>query len=259
MTARRIKENSIKGLLLFSLFSALSLKSCSVSAQSSRDARDLQIYEKVQSWKDSVRKLNPRKRPIYLGGEVSLAFPQYDLKSNIAQLNGLHVNYIGTNLGGVLANPITKLKANVGMYYSGSSVPYTMNLLQAGASASVYLLRLKQVTYHSFEPYATIGFTYQQTKFYGNYLPTDENNRSTQGNYSTTEAPLLGRIASDQMNIGAGVEYQLESSNDKFMHFFAEINYGVQLSQHASTTHFSGTNIANSTSITVGVSLGILK
>jgi hypothetical protein len=260
MTARRIQDNSIKGLILFSLFVALSLKSLIVGAQSSRDILDGVISKKVKAWHDSVRKLRSKKSPTYLGGELSLSFPQYNLKSQIAELAGLHVSYIGTNLGGMVGSPIGKLKANVGMYYSNPSVPYTIDMMQGSLAASVYVLRLKKVKYHSFEPYAGVGFTYQGTKFYGNYLPFTDNGISTQTtNYSVTDPPLLGKTGFALLNLTTGVEYQLESTCNLFIHLFAEVNYGVAVSSAASNHSFSGTAPASPASVSVGINFGILK
>src|SRR5207237_9475966 len=133
---------SFKGLMLFSLFIVISLKSCAVNAQSSRSSYDEPISKKVKAWDDSVTKTKPKRTPVFLGAEISTAFPQYTLKSMIPALDGLRVNYIGTNLGGLVANSIGKLKANVGLYYSGPSVPYTIEMLHGAISATLYILRI---------------------------------------------------------------------------------------------------------------------
>src|SRR6478736_9710665 len=123
----QINRSSIKGLILLALFTVLILNSCKAKAQSHREVLDLQIAEKVKAWEDSMLRLNPAKNPTYLGGEISLAVPQYKLNSNISHLSGMKAGFMGVNLGGVLANQLGKLKANAGMYYSNSSVPYTID------------------------------------------------------------------------------------------------------------------------------------
>jgi len=259
MTTTRLKYNSVKGLMLFCLFAIMSLKSCMVSAQSSRKQLDELISRKAKAWDDSIKGLKLKKQPLYMGAELSMAVPQYILKSRVAALDGLRVNYLGTNIGGVIGNPIGKLKANVGMYYSEPSVPYTMEMLQGGISGNIYLLRLKKIQYHSFEPYTTVGFSRQQTKFYGNYLPSADNSTTGQNNYSVTDQPLLGKTGFTQMNVGAGIEYQLENCNNLFVHLFAEINYGVLISSNASRTAFSGTRLSTPTTVSLGISFGIIK
>lgn len=254
-----IRNNSIKGLILFCLFTIMILNSCMVNAQSSREILDRIIYNKVNTWNDSVRKLSPRKFPRYFGGELSISVPQYILKSDVAALAGMHVSFIGTNLGGVMATTIAKLKANAGMYYSNPSVPCNIGMLQGSISASVYFLRLRKVTYHNFEPYASVGFTYQRNSYYGYYLPTSENGAVVQTNYSSTEQPLLGRTGFTMMNVGAGIEYQLQSENNLFIHLFAEVNYGFLVASNASIQAFKGTTPNNQSSISFGINLGILK
>ena len=245
-------------LMLFILFTVLSIKSCAVHAQSSRNSHDDLISKSVKAWDDNVRRLKPRT-PVYLGAEISLAFPQYSLKSRIAALDGLRVNYIGTNLGGVIGNAVGKLKANVGLYYSEPSVPYTMEMLQGAMAGTLYILRLNKVKHRSFEPYISLGLARQQTKFYGNYLPSTDDGLATSTNYSATEQPLLGKTGSTQINTGVGVEYQFETCAATFIHLFAEIDYSVLISSHASNQAFSGTRQSNPTSFSLGINFGISK
>lgn len=259
MSQGRMRENGIKGMIILAMFIVLSLKSCMLRAQSSREMLDRKIYLRVQAWEDSVKKVKPHHKPVYLGGELSLAFPQSDLKSKISQLNGLRMSYIGTNLAGVMGNAIGKLKAQVGAYYSEPSVPYTMSMLQGGVSASVYPLRLKNRTYHRFEPYVQTGISYQQTKYFGTYLLSDQSAQPTPYNYSTTEQPLLGKTGYTQLNMAAGVEYQLETNNDVFIHLFAEVGYGTGINSTASNRNFTGTTVANPMWVSLGISFGIIK
>ena len=258
MNAGRYGQNSTMTLMVLMLITVLSMKSCTVSAQSSRSSFDDSISKKVKVWDDSVRKLKHQRTPVSVGGEMSMAFPQYTLKSKIGAIDGLHVNYIGTNLGGVVGNPIGKLKANVGLYYSEPSVPYSMEMFQGAISGSLYVLRTTKVKYHTFEPYVTLGFARQQTKFYGNYLPMD-NGMLPQTNYSVSEQPLLGKAGFTQLNTGIGVEYQLTSCNTTFIHLFAEVGYGVMISSRASNASFSGTRLSNPTTLSLGINFGILK
>jgi hypothetical protein len=258
MTKGSLKVKTIKGLILFCLFTIMGIKSCTLHAQASREQLDELISKKVKAWDDSVRKLKPKNRPLYLGCELSLACPQYILKSRIPALDGLHTQYLGTNLGGVASSAAGKLKATVGMYYSEPSVPYTMDMVQGAVSGSLYLLRLKKIKYHSVEPYATVGLTRQLTKFYGDYLPA-ENGAAPQTNYSLTEQPLVGKTGFTQMNLGVGVEYQLESCSNVFIHLFAEAGYGVLISSGSSNRSFSGTTLSNPATISLGLNFGISK
>ena len=224
-----IKIQSIRGTMFLLLIVFVTAKSCTVKAQS------LHSYN-------------------YYGYGISLSVPQHELKSNITQLNGLKVNYIGCNLGGMIANQYGKLKANVGTYYSGSSVPYEINMISGSISSSIYLLRLNEVKAHLFEPYATLGISEQISKFYGNYLSNE-----TQNSSDPTSQPFLGKVNSTRLNVGAGVELQLESDNQKFLHVFAEVIYGSPLSSSASNSTFSQTKVMNSVTFNIGVNFGLVK
>ena len=224
-----IKTKSIRGIMFVLLVTLIAAKSCIVNAQS-------------------------RHSYTYYGYGLSLSVPQHVLKSNIPQLNGMKVNFMGYNLGGMIANKYGKLKVNVGSYYSGSNVPYEIDMIRGTVSGSIYLLRLNEAKVHLFEPYATLGFGQQVSKFYGDYLSTDTKNTSNAGNQ-----PLLGKVSSTRLNIGAGVEMQLENDNQKFIHLFAEVTYGTPLSSKASNSAFSQTKVMNSMTFNFGVNFGIVK
>src|SRR5258706_13997806 len=97
-----IKTQSIRGIMFVLLITLIATRSCIVNAQSKHSYT-------------------------YYGYGLSLSVPQQGIQSNIPQLNGLKANFIGYNLGGMIANKYGKLKANAGSYYSGASVPYEIN------------------------------------------------------------------------------------------------------------------------------------
>jgi hypothetical protein len=196
----------------------------------------------------------PSKYPVYRGFEIALGFPTYTLQSNIPQLDHLQATFIGSTLGGVLANQVGKVKANIGVYYSGSSVPYTIDMLQGGISGNLYLLRLNQVKFHLVEPYATVGLSHQQAKFYGTYLHQDGYTNS-----SVSTEPLLGRTGWTQLSMGTGAEFQLENDNDRFIHLFTELCYGVPFQFDRSAGEFAKTRNNNPWWIAVGINFGVSK
>jgi hypothetical protein len=260
MTTQRLRDNRFKGAALTSLFIVLSFKSCIVSAQSSREALDKIYNEEVKAKEDSIKKLNPRKFPRFIGGELSLTHTQYLLKSRISELSAMPVGLLGTNLGGLWGNSMGKIKADAGMYYSDTNVPYTIDMLQASCSSSIYFLRIKKVKYHTIEPYASIGFSFQKNTYRGNYLATAENGTSIESsNYSNSDSPILGRTGHGIMNTSLGVEFQLESENNLFIHLFAEVGYGVAFASHSSRKEFQGTAPAHLTSFSLGINFGIIK
>jgi len=193
------------------------------------------------------------ENPKYFGYEIGVGIEHQTLSSSISQLKNLQVAMHGATVGVKLANTRGAVRATGGLYYSGENVPYTIDMIKGGLSGSVYLLRLKKVVYRSFEPYALMSFTYQQTKFLGTYLNDDNKNRSV------SEEPELGRINWCAASIGAGVEFQLENQAYQFIHFFAEAKYGVPLSMTSSNVDFAKTQINAPLTITVGMSFGKFK
>lgn len=255
----RLKFNAIKGLMLFCLLSGIGIKPWAISyAQSSRAGRDDKIISNIPACEDSTRKIKTRRYPTYWGAELSLSVPQSVWISKIPQLDKMNVNYLGTNLGGVLGFPVGKIKASGGLYNSGASVPYDIYMLQGSLSSNIYLFRLRQIKYHLFEPYAVVGVSRQQAKVYGHGLAPVQP-KSLQANYSTADCPLAGVMTDTQLNVGAGVEYQIESGRNNFIHFFAEVTYGVPLAWRASNDAFRGTRSLNSACISLGINSGIFK
>jgi hypothetical protein len=70
---------------------------------------------------------------------------------------------------------------------------------------------------------------------------------------------LLGKTGFTQLNFGLGLEYQLESPAENFIHLFAEVGYGVVVSSIASNDSFKGTWANRASTITLGINLGIQK
>lgn len=194
------------------------------------------------------------KSRLYIGAELAGASRGYNITSNIPQLSNLSASFFGGTAGLVLGNCYGKLKANVGSFNSDPSVPYAMDLIRGSVSGSVYLLRLANMKAHLFEPYVSVGVSRQQTKFYGSYAPDQSVTIS-----SSTALPLIGEVASNRATLAAGVEYQLESDTNHFIHLFAEAGYGMPMSSSSSNATFSQTTTSANHWISVGVSFGIIK
>lgn len=244
-------SHTIKEATLAVLFVIVAI---AASAQSQRAGKDVLLYEKVQRLGDSIDNLNLKKIPLYLGYEISFAFPQYQIQSNISQLNNVRASFSGGAVGGVFANQKGKIKANVGLYYSDASVPYSIDVFRTSITSSVYLLRLKESKHHTIEPYSVIGVSHQMNRFFGHYL-----DNTVRKNYSVANEPLLGTVSTTQVSFGGGLEYQLENDRHKFIHFFTEFTYSKNINTTSSNTSFSGTKISDPLLITVGLNFGIIK
>jgi hypothetical protein len=234
-------------MIIFTLVAA------AANAQTRQLTADEILYYKVQRVSDSIQALHSTKSH-YSGYSISVAFPQYQIKSNISQLAGLPVSLAGGNVGVIFANQRGKIKANVGLYYSNDNVPYTMDLLAAAVTTNVYLLRLKNPQYHTIEPYAVFGLHQQVNRFFGSYL-----DGTARTNMSTGDQPLLGKTYDTQIVFGGGLEYQLENDHHQFIHFFTEFTYGSNVNTIADNENFSATECLNPLLITLGVHFGIVK
>lgn len=254
MTSHNTNNNSINVAILLSLLSMFSFQMRAFAAQS-REAIDMEIYERVQAWEDSVGRANPRKHPRYLGFDVQFAAHVSQLSSKLDKMNGSRMTYTGGSVGGMLANDLTKVKANVGFYYSLPNMPHTVESFQASTSMSVYLLRISKIEYHTLEPYAVVGITQQFNKYYGTYLLPE----GQPYNHSQGDQPLMGKVGLTQLTIGAGIEWQLESEERQFLHFFSEATYGLPIMCNASSMLFSDTQTTKQLCITLGLGFGMFK
>jgi hypothetical protein len=223
----RLTDNALKGIFIVVLFFSLLLHSCQANAQT---------------------------QPRYVGYEVSMSLPSHRVISNIPQISNMYVSYFGMQVGGVMAIPQVKLKATAGLHYSSANLPYSFDLLSGSLSARVYPLRIKNIRYHTLEPYVVGGIHQYHTKYFGTYLSKDE-----QINYSRGDEKLLGRTNSTMLMGGVGLEYQLENDSQNFIHFFTEFNYGSAINNSASTYEFENTKFKSSCSIVFGINFGIIK
>lgn len=224
-----IKVKSVRGIFCLLFLLVIAAKSCTVRAQSYRLKNN------------------------YYGVSLSLGVPQQTLSSDIAQLDGLKVTFMGGSFGGVVGNNFAKVRANVG-YYSGLSLPYEIDMLRGNVSANLYPLRLRGMTGQLIQPYLTAGVSQQVSYFYGNYL-SDQRHMVA----GATDQPLLGKVSSTQANFGVGLELQLENKMGRFLHVYAETTYGKPLSSASLYTAFAHTKVSDAMSFSIGMSFGIMR
>lgn len=201
----------------------------------------------AQPLKDSLTSWSTR----YYGFELSYGYRATSVTSNLPQFNHLMVMMDGVNGGLVAANNFGKFTLRAGKYYSGASVPFTVDMEQIGFTSNVYLLRLFEKRYHTLEPYAVLGVSHQQIKMFGNLTAVDE----PTGNF---HEDLMTSVQWTQYSGGIGVEYQLESNTHKFIHLFAELCMAGSIYLKKSDL-LNQTQLNNPTAITIGVSFGKMK
>lgn len=243
--AIRIAKNRTSKVLRLAL--ALVLTSFISSAQTLSSADPALQLSREQDLLNS-RPLNP----IYVGYHLGLGATVVKMHSDLAALNGLRVPFLGVNVGGVVSNSMGKLRTYAGWYYPDSSVPQDFDLLEAGLSANLYLLRLKKYSYHTLEPYILADLNFQLTRYYGSYLPNSEP-------VIGIDQPLLGNTFNTQVRLGTGLEFQLENVEDRFIHLFAEGGVGIPFYTTSSNSSFANTRSGNQLWLTVGIDFGIVK
>ncbi len=188
------------------------------------------------------------------GFEISVASSSYRLMSNSHHLNNLPVVSTGFNVGAMWSNQITKARVYSGLYYTNTGVPRDIDLLNFGVASNVYGLQLFNKRVRFVEPYLSTGFELGVSSFFGNYMSSDK-----VINYSITKEPLIGKTYSTKINLGAGVELHYENDQRQFLHFFAELRYGIPISTAANVVDLSGTVSKNLMGVLLGIQFGIIK
>jgi hypothetical protein len=216
------------GVILFVIF-VTNLQSCSVKAQGLKNfAREYQ-----------------------LGFEGAFGVKNFDITSNIPQINNLHVTEEGGSLGVVVGAKALRLKVRQGYFYSSSNVAHTVDEVRSAFVANFYPLQLIVNNNFKVQPYFMGGIERNIFKMYGTY--GSENSGPL--NYSLSEAPFLGKISSIVASVGAGLEYRVETPGH-FVSLFAEGRYGKPVSAVSSNALFQQTSISNQFLINFGVAFG---
>lgn len=190
-------------------------------------------------------------KPVYTGYELAFGVQHFSLSSNIPQLDHKLVIQQGATAGIKMSNTRYAIRANVGLYYSDGSFPYSLDILDGGFTGSYYVLRTnKKTTYHTIEPYILLSARYQQATFFGSYLDADHQNRST------SNEKKIGTLAWINSAIGCGFEFQLENKQRQFIHFFLEGKVAFTEKYMSADNAFSATYIQHPVTCTLGMSFG---
>ena len=183
----------------------------------------------------------------HLGFSVSFSSRFNKITSNHAAIDNVKLVEEGASIGLVWGKDAVETKISIGYYYSASSVPHTIDLVNLESSLSFYPLKAFSKGIQKVQPYLTTGLSGNNYKLYGYYSGTESNT-----NYSKSIEPYLGNVISYFGSIGAGVEVNLLNEND-FVKLFSEVNYHSAWYQNSSEL-FSNTHISNQLSINFGVS-----
>jgi hypothetical protein len=189
----------------------------------------------------------------YIGFEANFGVKTTKLNSDVAAIHNMDVMEEGGSLGLVIGNQAVKTRVQAaGFYYSNSGVKHTVNMVESALIFNIYPLKFINKSKQALNPYVSGGLDYSTMKFFGYY-----NSPDAKVNYSSSSAPYIGKIVSTRGTVGGGIEWRLPQMHD-FVHLFAEARYSFGVSQKADE-FFGNTNVANSTSVNIGVSFGFLR
>lgn len=201
----------------------------------------------------TAQELFEKKRYRYAGFEANFGVKSAKISSNIPQIHGMDVKQEGGSLGFVVGNVWLKTRLQVaGFYYSNSSVPQTVNLLESALVVNIYPINLITRQFCALNPYVGFGGDYSSYKFFGYYAQDN-----VQYNYSSSSAPYVGRTMITRGGVAAGLEWRLNRESD-FIHIFGEYRCSVNAARDADAP-FENTKIGNGGTVNLGVSFGFLK
>jgi hypothetical protein len=207
------------------------------------------LFTNLQSCTVKAQGLKNFASEYQLGFEGAFGMKNFDISSNISQINNLNVTEEGGSLGVVLGAKALRVKLRQGYYYSSSKVTQTVDEVRSAFVTNFYPLQL--IGNFKIQPYFMGGIERNIFKMYGTY--GSENSGPI--NYSLSEAPFLGKISSIVASVGAGVEYRVESPGH-FVSLFAEGRIGKPVSAVSSNTFFQQTSISNQVIVNIGVAFG---
>ena len=227
----RIQENIFKGIVILALFTGLTLRSCTVDAQSLKPIR-------------------------YKGLSANFGVRSFSLISDIKELNNMKVTEEGGNIGVVFGNELLRARVQVaGFYYSSANVCRTVNLFETAGVLTLYPLQFGRTKKLNVEPYLTAGGGYNSIRFFGFYLDKDKPH-----NYSGEKEPYLGSVNQVMATVGAGLTWKIiNEPNFNFAHLNAEVRYATPLSQGSASEAFRNTTTKEHLAVSVGIAFGMYK
>jgi hypothetical protein len=172
------------------------------------------------------------------------------ITSNVSEINNLNLVEEGGSIGIVASLKPISIRLRHGYYYSSSSVASSIDLIRSGVALNFYPLQLAKETKSRVQPYVALGVHRNVFKMYGHYHPD-----VPPGNFSTSEAPFLGKIVSTAAGMGLGIEYVVKGPNH-FVKIFTETTKGTVRGRTKTNEFFSQTQVRNRANVNIGVAFG---
>ena len=236
----RYQTNAHTGLILWAFLFVLFFYSIATDAQVLTEDQSVETYDRTDG--------------TFIGYSISVGSQTYAISSDLSKLHGIRLRREGGTVGFVLGNNYGAIKPTVGLFYSAPSAAYSIDALEVGLAGYLYFLRSATGKNRAFEPYLSLATKEVRSTFYGHFLDSHSGK-----NKSVSRDELFGRLKSMQGFVGLGVEYQLRSLENHFLHFFAEARYGMTMNESASTAVLRRTRTDDATSFTVGVNFGKIR
>lgn len=188
----------------------------------------------------------------YKGLDVSFGTRSFTVSSDIPELKNLAVLEEGGQVGVILGKDAFRVRAGVaGFFYSANRVGRTVDLFESDLTFHYYIFE-KKYSHRIIQPYFTGGMVYNKTKFYGNFLHSD----NPIVNYSSTREPLLGAIHQFRGAVGGGIEIKVLNNDFHFAHIFIEAKYAAPLTSSRSKEVFANTTLSGQLMLNVGIRFG---
>jgi hypothetical protein len=188
-----------------------------------------------------------------MGLESTFGLKSFDIRSNIAEINTLHVQLEGGTLGVVLGSKSVVLKIRQGFYYSSASVAHTIDEVKSEVLLNFYpTYFIKKES--RLKPYMLIDMERNIFRMHGFYAGEDQ----TRVNHSLSLDPHLGNVSTIQAGVGAGLEHRIKSQTH-FVAFFGEAKYCQPIRMSSSNQLFAETKLSSQLLLSVGISFGYYR
>jgi hypothetical protein len=235
---RNHSDSIVKGLFIYSLFLIAIFQCFSLLGQSQFT----------------------RKGHVNAGFDVAFGTKNFNVFSDIPALDQMRVVQEGGAAGLFMGNDRIKVKIKQGYFYSASSVPQSVDLIESDATINLNFLQLKKIRSRNFDPYILAGIERNALKFYGffNNKQTDAGNRSNlqnpRINYSVSETPYKGKVVALRATVGFGLAYRIPIQYS-YVKVYSECKYGYPVK--SSSLELKNTTVSNQFTVNAGVSFGL--
>jgi hypothetical protein len=214
---------------------------------------------------------------IVVGVGAGLGTRNFNVKSDIDQINSLSVGQEGWDAYFMVGGGGLRFRTGFGSFNSGSTEPYPIKQSNFTGIINTYALSLLQKPTKLFHPYLITGIDVGNYQFSGSYLPEsplpkngDPKQKCTCGlavpdDPAAEPAPKeptaktqTAEIVSTQIITGVGLEVNFRKDGF-FFNMFSEMRYGMPIGTTTQNPIMVNTEIKTPLSVTFGIGVGIAR